>query len=309
MLTPPAEGSCQTAARGRWNRRALAIFTCAWVVACAKPPVVEQAALLAQKGQDAQAVALLDEYVAAHPKAIAERRLLVRLCAETGDLGRAEREAALLAALLPANSPVPWVEMGHALEIAHRYEEALTMYDRAAEVAPHDPLGPRTGGLRAARWGEVELAAPRLEEALRRNPRSADVWHALGLVRLRLGDVDGARVAYQSGLVADPGALENRIGLATVALERGAPADALREYDAVVKARPHFGDGHLGRAWALMALGRLDDAARSLDEARRLGADARAIDRQSRLLSRLVERSRHERERVREKPEEEGPIP
>ena len=157
--------------------------------------------------------------------------------------------------------------------------------------------------MRAARWGEAELAAPRLEEALRRNPRAADVWHALGLVRLRLGDLDGARVAYQSGLVAAPGALENRIGLATVALERGAPADALREYDAVVKARPRFGDGHLGRAWALMALGRLDDAARSLDEARRLGADARAIDRQSRLLTKLAERQRRARERLREKPE------
>lgn len=165
------------------------------------------------------------------------------------------------------------------------------MYDRAAEVAPRDPLGPRTGGLRAARWGETELAAPRLEEALRRNPRAADVWHALGLVRLHLGDLDGAQVAYRSGLVADPGALENRIGLATVALERGAPADALREYDVVIQARPMFGDGYLGRAWALIALGRFDEAAASLDEARRHGADARAIDRQTRLLTRLAART------------------
>lgn len=252
---------------------------------------MDQAALLASKGQEPQAIALLDEYLSHHPRAIPERRLLIRLCAEISDLGRAEREAATLASLLPADSPVPWVEMGHALEIAHRYEEALSMYDRAAEAAPHDPLGPRTGGLRAARWGEAELAAPRLEEALRRNPRAADVWHALGLVRLRLGDLDGASTAYRSGLVADPGALENRVGLATVALERGAPADALREYDFVVKARPAFGDGYLGRAWALIALGRYEEAAASLDEARRHGADARAIDRQTKLLTRLAARA------------------
>ncbi len=261
------------------------------VTGCSKPPVVERAALLSSKGREGEAIALLDEYLSHHPRAVPERRLLIRLCAEASDLGRAEREAAKLASVLPADSPVPWVEMGHALEIAHRYEEALSMYDRAAEVAPRDPLGPRTGGLRAARWGETELAAPRLEEALRRNPRAADVWHALGLVRLHLGDLDGAQVAYRSGLVADPGALENRIGLATVALERGAPADALREYDVVIQARPMFGDGYLGRAWALIALGRFDEAAASLDEARRHGADARAIDRQTRLLTRLAART------------------
>ena len=165
------------------------------------------------------------------------------------------------------------------------------MYDRAAEVAPRDPAGPRTGGMRAARWGELELAAPRLEEALRRDSRAADVWHALGLVRLRLGDRAGAVKAYESGLIADPGALENRIGLATVALAERRPAEALRQYDAVLRARPGFADGYLGRAWALIALGHLDAARQSLDEARRRGGDARVIDRQTRLLTLLADRT------------------
>jgi len=261
--------------------------------ACAKPPTpIEQAALLSQKGQDAAAITVLTDHLAKHPRDIAERRQLIRLYAVASDLGKAEREAAELARFLPADSPLPWLEMGHALEIAHRYEEALSMYDRAAEVAPKDPTGPRVGGLRAARWGELELSAPRLEEALRRDPRAADVWHALGLVRLRLGDLDGAAGAYESGLVADPAALENRIGLATVALKRGRPSEALREYDRVLAARPGFGDGYLGRAWALIALGRLGDAAESLEEARRHGADSRSIDRQAELLTALTAKAR-----------------
>jgi tetratricopeptide (TPR) repeat protein len=261
--------------------------------ACAKPPTpIEQAALLSQKGQDAAAISVLTAHLAKHPRDIAERRQLIRLYAVTSDLGKAEREAAELARFLPENSPLPWLEMGHALEIAHRYEEALSMYDRAAEVAPKDPIGPRIGGLRAARWGELELSAPRLEEALRRDSRAADVWHALGLVRLRLGDIDGASGAYRSGLVADPAALENRIGLATVALKRGEPAEALRQYDRVLAARPGFGDGYLGRAWALIALGRLGDAAESLEEARRHGADSRSIDRQAELLTALTAKAR-----------------
>lgn len=291
MLSAPAKVARQTRA-ARWQFGCGLVAFVAVLAGCARPPTpIEQASLLDEKGQDAEAIAVLDRFLEEHPRAIAERRLLIRLLGATSDIPRAQKEAGRLAALLPPTSPIPWLEIGHVEELSHRYEEALSMYDRAAEVAPRDPAGPRTGGMRAARWGELELSAPRLEEALRRDPRAADVWHALGLVRLRLGDRAGAVKAYESGLVADPAALENRIGLATVALAERRPADALRQYDAVLRARPGFADGYLGRAWALIALGRLDAARQSLDEARRHGADARVIDRQSRLLTLLADRT------------------
>jgi tetratricopeptide (TPR) repeat protein len=245
---------------------------------------IQEAALLSEKGQDREAIRVLEADLAKHPDAVAERRLLIRLEAVVGDLGKAEVEAAALSARLGRNSPIPWIELGHALELAHRYDEALALYDRAAEAGPRDPAGPREGGLRAARWGEAELAAPRLEEALRRDSRMADVWHALGLVRIRLGDPGGAKIAYESGLVADPRALENRIGLATLALRSANAAEALRQYDLVLEARPGFADGYLGRSWALIELGRYEDATRALDEARRLGANPRALELQSRLV-------------------------
>jgi tetratricopeptide (TPR) repeat protein len=213
--------------------------------------------------------------------------MLVRVLALTGNLGAAEAEARKLASQLGANDPVPFIELGHAYEIAHRYDEALQAYDRAAAVASRDPRGPREGGLRAARWGEAELALPRLEEALRRDTRDARVWHALGVVRLKLGDAAGAKVAYRSGLAANPAALENRIGLATVALATDDPKAALAEYDAIVAARPRFADAHLGRSWALLLLGRLDDAQAALDAGARLGADPRVVTRQRELVQRL----------------------
>jgi len=94
-------------------------------------------------------------------------------------------------------------------------------------------------------------------------------------------------VAYESGLVADPRALENRVGLATLALRRDDVRGALAEYDAIIAARPEFSAAYLGRAWTLIRLGRLDDAAAALDDARRLGGDSKTIERQSRLLSAL----------------------
>ncbi|HYP87189.1 MAG TPA: tetratricopeptide repeat protein, partial [Polyangiaceae bacterium] len=218
--------------------------------------------------------------------AVPERRLLIRVEASRGQLGAAEVEAALLEKQLGQGSPIPLVELGHALEMAHRYDEALAAYDKASTVAPRDPLGPLTGGLRAARWGELALAAPRLQEAVHRDPKNATAWHALGLVLLSQGDRPAAEQAYRSGLLADPGALENRVGLATLALSRGDLSGALVQYDAIVARRPNLPDAQLGRSFALIGLGRFDEARRALDEAERLGASSRVIAAQRRELTR-----------------------
>lgn len=247
----------------------------------------KRAALLVDKHQPAEAARVLREAIARDPSAVAERRLLIRVLGLTGDLAAAEREAQALAERVGAASASPWIELGHAYELSHRYEEALALYDRAAEAAPADPEGPREGGLRAAHWGEAELAEPRLIEALRRNSRDARVWHALGLVRARLRDLPGAARAYESGLEADPGALENRLGLASLAIARNDPAEALVQYDAIIAARPRLADAYLGRSWALMKLGRYAEAEQALGRASALGGDQGALRAQRELLAHL----------------------
>jgi tetratricopeptide (TPR) repeat protein len=245
----------------------------------------QRATLLVHKGRNAEAAEVLRAQLAREPGAIAERRLLVRVYALLGQLGKAEEQAAELARRLGPDSPIPWIELGFAMEFAHRYDDALAFYDRAAEVAPSDPVGPFTGGTRAARWGELELAEPRLVEALRRDARNAKAWHALGVVRLSLGKISGAESAYRAGLTADPRALENRVGLATAALARGDPRAALIQYDAILAARPKFADAYLGRSYALYRIGRLDEARDALERGARLGAAPRSVSAQRRLLS------------------------
>jgi len=269
-----------------WVRLSSGCALAALISGCAfsHPDPANQARLLVSKGRSAEAADELEVDLRKHPDAISERRLLIRIYASMGRLDRAEQHAQTLAQMLGAGSPIPWVELGYALELVHRYDEALAQYDHAAEVAPRDALGPLTGGLRAARWGELELAEPRLMAAVERDPRSTEGWHALGLVRVQRGDLDGANAAYSAGLRADPRAVEDHVGLATVALLRGNAALALSEYDAIVSARPELGDAQLGRAWSLMKLGRLDDAQRAINRARQLGASPQPLLAQERAL-------------------------
>ena len=108
------------------------------------PDAKSQARMLVQKGRPAEAARALEASLQKHPEGVAERRLLIRVYASMGQMGHAQEQAQALASLLGPASPVPWVELGYALELSHRYDEALEQYDRAAEVAPRDPLGPLT---------------------------------------------------------------------------------------------------------------------------------------------------------------------
>ena len=223
---------------------------------------------------------LLRSRVAAHPDDVAARRLLVRLLGFTGDMAGARQQAEQLARLLPEDNPTAYLELGHALELSHRYDDALAAYDEASTRAPLSPDGPREGGMRCARWGETEQARPRLEEAVRRGAHDAETWHALGLVRLHLGDTEGAEEAYRAGAAADPRAAESWLGLATVAIVQGDAQKALDSYDQVIARKPRFAPAELGRAWALAKLGRRADALRALDLAEEMGAPRENVAKQ-----------------------------
>jgi tetratricopeptide (TPR) repeat protein len=248
-------------------------------VACAAP-ATERAQSLVRQHREEEAVAVLRKRLTAHPDDVAARKLLVRVLGLVGDLPAAHAEVAELAGRLPAHDPSPAIELGHALELSHRYDEALAEYDEAAAVAPESPAGPLEGGLRCARWGEIRDALPRLEEAVRRGARDASTWHALGLVRLHLGDLDGAEEAYRAGAAADPSQLENLLGLATVAVVRGSGEAALVAYDAILARSPRHAPAVLGRAWALARLGRIAEARAALDLAEQLGAPRDNVARQ-----------------------------
>jgi tetratricopeptide (TPR) repeat protein len=248
------------------------------------PPVTSQAAMLTARGRPDQAAGVLRARLVDAPGDVDARRELIRVLGVLRRVDEATTEAERLAGILGDGSPVPWVELGHAFELARRYPEALELYDRAASVAPTDPLGPRTGGLRAARWGEVDWAEPRLTEATRRDASDATTWHVLGLVRVHQGRLKEAEDAYRSGLVASPRSFENRVGLATLALRRNDLASALREYDFIAAEWPDQPDVQLGRAYVLWRMGEEKAAEEALERARAAGADPKALARLERAV-------------------------
>lgn len=261
-----------------------------WIVlvalaSCVGLTPVEQALSLSRRERRSEAEELLRKELREHPEDVPARKLLIRFYGFDGDLGAAKAQVDELRTRVKDGDPSPEIELGHAYELAHRFEDALAQYDEAASVAPTSPAGPLEGGMRCARWGEVEEAKPRLEEAIKRGAHDAETYHALGVVRLHLRDIDGAEQAYREGLRADPKHDENLIGLATVAIMRDDAKSALAAYDALVGKHPSYAAGQLGRAWALAKLGRKDEARAAIDRAEQLGAPKANIDKQRAALA------------------------
>lgn len=282
-----------TARMGAVNRtiqreNTLATLLCAlFIAACAQPGAVEKAMGEVRRHNEPAAISLLENEIAAHPENRAARTLLIRLFAANGRIDRARAEVDELQRRSKEGDPSPLIELGHAFELAHKFEEALAAYDEAAARFPASPLGPREGGMRAAHWGEAEIALQRLNEAAKRGANDADLFHTLGLVNMKLHDSAGARNAYERGIAAAPEKIDSILGLATLALSEENFAAALDAYDRVLAKEPRFASAHLGRAYALLRLGRTNEARASLDRAEALGAPKANIERQRALLSSL----------------------
>lgn len=279
----------RAAARRPIAALALAVaFGCAGATGCAGRPALDRAQELVRKGREAEAEAVLREDLARDPAQVASLRLLVRVQALRGDLPGARASVERLRALVGPGDPAPWLELGHALELQHAYDDALEAYDRAGAEAPRSPAGPLEGGRRAARWGEAAWARPRLEEAVRRGARDAGTLHTLGVVCLALGDVPAAEVAYRGALAADPRDAASVLGLATAALARDDVPAALAAYDALARLAPSRPQAHLGRAYCLARLGRDRPALAALDDASSRGARPADVTRLREAIARGV---------------------
>jgi glycosyltransferase involved in cell wall biosynthesis len=159
------------------------------------------------------------------------------------DLGRPAEAIPLLRQAIRGNSrdALPgfdradgWMSMGTAFEDLARPHEAEGAYREAIRTRPDSPAAMiNLAALLAEqdRTGEAEALVNRLLERYR---GFAIVWNTLGVIRLRQGDPNGARVALETALDIDPrsvAALTN-VGIAYARL--GRPRKAAR---AVASAR------------------------------------------------------------------------
>ncbi|RDI96258.1 tetratricopeptide repeat protein [Meiothermus sp. QL-1] len=98
----------------------------------------------------------------------------------------------------------------------------------------------------------------------------AEAWTALGLLRIRAGQREEARAAFEEALRRDPGHFRAKTNLANLALEAGQIDQAIALYQEVLKQHPDYPLAHHNLGAAYRRKGQFDKAVYHLKRGQRL---------------------------------------
>ncbi len=98
----------------------------------------------------------------------------------------------------------------------------------------------------------------------------AEAWCALGLTRIRQGNHDGAKAAFEEALRRDPGHYRAKTNLGNLALEAGQTDEAIRIYQEALQQNPEFGLAHHNLGAAYRKKGQLDKSVYHIRRGQRL---------------------------------------
>ncbi|RYM11325.1 tetratricopeptide repeat protein [Sphingobium cupriresistens] len=175
-----------------------------WYGALAQAELIDA---LAAAGDMDRALALARAQ-AAEPGAEAERQVrLGRLLAQRDDFDGAA--AAFRAAQAGyADDQLPWTLLlfeGSALEQGKRWDEARAVLERAAKIAPNEPVILNyLGYAQIERRQNVEAALELLKKASALKPQDASITDSLGWAQFVTGDVDAAVPVLERAAAAAP---------------------------------------------------------------------------------------------------------
>lgn len=138
------------------------------------------------------------------------------------------------AVAMDAHSYVARTNLGHALEIAGRTDEAIDQYRRSLQIRPGERKTRYKLGLAYARTHRYDLALAQWRPLVAEQPRMAELHFSIGLASFRLGRHADAADAYRRAIGIEPGYVEAHRALSEAlralgrAEEAGSALDAAR---------------------------------------------------------------------------------
>jgi TolB protein len=136
-----------------------------------------------------------------------------------------------------------------ALVRRSKFEEAIAIYQRLSEEAPGDPR-PETGWAWALIFDDQAVEAlPHAQEAVERDPESAEAQAALGRVYAALGEIDEALAAAEEAVTLDPSGATVHAVLAEAYMLDGQMQAAVDEADLALVQNVNNANAHRVRGW------------------------------------------------------------
>lgn len=191
------------------------------------------AKVLEETQQGAEAEKLLRESVAAGTANDAMKKRLGLMLSEKGDAAEAVR---ILSAFADSKEPALLNAYGIALADLGRQKEAIAQFERVLQLDPANAVAYQNLGIVALRIGQVDRAGQFLTRALQLDPKLPRALNTLGVVFARRNDYARAVGAWQQAVTLDPRQYDALFNLGMVAGRAG-------NRDEARKALTQFVDG------------------------------------------------------------------
>jgi tetratricopeptide (TPR) repeat protein len=225
----------------------------------------------AAEGRTGRAEQLVKEALAVNPNSIAALAQLAELERDQGRLDEAIR--LFEEALAIDRQPFLYLGLGDVLQRAGRYEEAIAAFRSTLALDPDSALARYNLGVTYGNLNRYEDAVKEYEKALALQPaglEAAKTLNNLGAIAQARGARDAAATFFERAAETFPLHLESRYNLAMLRLEDGEIEEAVKLLEAAAAVEPNHELVNLRLGYALLALGRGEDAYRRLLLVRRL---------------------------------------
>jgi len=247
----------------------------------------DQAILLHQRGNLAEAERLYQRVLLLEPSSFAPRHMLGVIRYQQGRYPEAiERITDAL-----KRSPrvaAAWINLGNVQNVAGQGEEAVSSYHKALALAPGDPAV--LNALVAILWGlgRTDEALDCMNQLLAAQPGDIEMLHRRGNMLRELKRFDQALTDYDAVLATRPDLAETWTNRGAVLSEMGRPAEALQSLDGALALEPNLVAALSNRGFILRELARFDEALNNLNHALTLQpGDVAALAHRGKLLSEM----------------------
>jgi len=161
---------------------------------------------------------------------------------------------------LTPNSAVVHNQLGYALKLEGRFDEAIEHFNEALRCNPKHFKAHNNMGTSLTALGRLDEAVDYFNQTLQLRPNYVEAYYNLGVALSRQGKLDEAVKSYHKALELRPDFPKAHNNLANIISDQGKIDEAIWHYRCVMRLQPNYAEAYNNLGSTLASQGKFDEA-------------------------------------------------
>lgn len=174
-------------------------------------------------------------------------------------------------------SPEAWCVLGNSFSLQRETDQALKCFKRAIQLDPNSAYAHTLRAHEHVSNDAYEAAQDSFRLAIRVDNRHYNAWYGLGMVFMRLGNIDMAEYHFERARKINPSNVVLMCCVGMVLEKKGRMAEALEKYKRACEIQPNSALSRYKKARALISLKLYNAALTEFDHLKTLAPDEASV--------------------------------